>query len=120
MSEPDDLEDVRLDYEHLTHLLSDYENGAVSTADEEIEALRLEIVELEAILTTTIQMPLLDEGTEVWRPVDAFYIAPGVYRIEGRIPDGEVWAFSPGAWVRCEQRQFGDGETRLTAVSKAA
>lgn len=119
MSELDGLEDARMHYEHLTHLLSDYQAGVVPTTPEDIDALRQELRKLEAVLRTQVQMPLLHEGTDVWRPVDAFYIGPSIYRIEGRTPDGEEWAFSTGVRVRCEQRRFDDGATRLTVVAGA-
>lgn len=42
-------------------------------------------------------MPLLNEGTDVWRPVKATLISPDVYRIDGQMPDDEDWAFLPRA-----------------------
>jgi hypothetical protein len=65
----------------------------------------------------TIYMPLLNEGTEAWRPVEASRIAEGTYRIEGQVPDGEEWAFPPGASVRCELKTFTGGEPALVAIS---
>jgi len=53
-------------------------------------------------------MPLLDKGTDVWRPVAAEPVSDATYRILGSIPDipdipdGEQWAFLPGTIVRCE------------------
>jgi hypothetical protein len=41
---------------------------------------------------------LRDEGTDVWRPVDAVLVGPSQYRIvgENRAPDDEHWEFSAG------------------------
>lgn len=64
---------------------------------------------------TTIFMPLLNEGVDVWRPVDATHVSSDTYRIEGAIPDHEDWAFAPGSVVRCERKMLSRGE-RLTAV----
>jgi nitrogen fixation-related uncharacterized protein len=46
-------DDNRMDHEHLIHLLSDYESGALSTTEENLAALRAEIAELEARLGLT-------------------------------------------------------------------
>ena len=63
-----------------------------------------------------IYMPLLNEGTDVWRPVSATPIAGGSFRVEGPVPEGETWAFAPGAIVRCAPRTFDGGERRVAAV----
>jgi hypothetical protein len=65
----------------------------------------------------TIFMLLLDEGVEVWRPVDAVLQADGNYCICGIVPDDECWAFPPGAIVRCELRVFSGGEKGLVAMA---
>ena len=66
-----------------------------------------------------LMMPLLDEGADTWRPVEAE--PEGVaFRIIGRVPDFEIWAFQPGALVICEERTFSDGETGLVPVHLAA
>ena len=67
----------------------------------------------------TIYMPLLNEGTDVWRPVPATQVSAGTYRVEGDMPDDEEWMFAPGSVVRCELRAFNDGEG-LTAVGAAS
>ena len=56
----------------------------------------------------TIYVALLDEGTDVWRPVEAEPEGP-FYRIVGSVPEAETWAFDPGSLVRCEPREFADG-----------
>jgi hypothetical protein len=67
----------------------------------------------------TIYMPLLDEGTEVWRPVEATLVSADTYRVEGSMREEEEWAFAPGTVVRCESRTFSGGKNRLTAVAVA-
>ena len=67
----------------------------------------------------TIYIQLLNEGVDVWRPVDATHLADDRYRIEGDVPDGEDWQFQPGTVVRCDWMTFSDGERGLTATSVA-
>ena len=50
---------------------------------------------------------LLNEGVEVWRPVEAECQEEGVVRLPAEAPDGEQWAFPPGSRVRCEERDVG-------------
>jgi hypothetical protein len=67
-------------------------------------------------LTTTVYVRLLDEGTDVWRPVLATPLGD-MYRLEGPKPDDERWQFEPGALVRCTERRFeGELVDRLVAV----
>lgn len=67
---------------------------------------------------TTIYMPLLNEGTEVWRPVEAMMITDLGYMVTENPPPDEEWAFQPGHILRCEERQM-SGEICLVAVAKA-
>ncbi len=61
---------------------------------------------------------LLDEGTEVWRPVEAFRVSHNVYQLSGNQPEGEEWQFKVGSIVLCEQKKFtGDVVSGLVAVS---
>jgi hypothetical protein len=71
--------------------------------------------------TTTIFVALLDEGVEVWRPVEASQLPNGLFRIESENADSkcETWQFSTGTIVRCEQRNFDDGKSGLVAVQSA-
>ena len=68
---------------------------------------------------TTIYMPLLEEGTDVWRPVEATHLAADLYRVEGAMPADEAWAFMPGAIVRCERTTFIEGKSDFTVVGLA-
>ncbi len=54
----------------------------------------------------TLYVAHLDEGTNVWRPVDAEDLRDGLFRIisENSSPEDERWEFEPGSLVRCEHR----------------
>ena len=67
----------------------------------------------------TIYVSLLDEGTDVWRPVTAVPEAAGVYRITAENPDpaNERWQFATGTRVRCARRRL-NGEEVLVAVDQ--
>ena len=71
----------------------------------------------------TIYVFLLDEGTDVWRPIEAIPVGDGVYRIVSENPDPEAehWQFSTGDLVRCELKSLSEGsdyQNRLVAVEK--
>jgi hypothetical protein len=63
----------------------------------------------------TIYMPLLNEGTDVWRPVDATPLSADTYRVEGEMPNDEQWMFAPGTIVHCKRKMLTEGEG-LTAI----
>jgi hypothetical protein len=67
--------------------------------------------------TETIYIPLLNEGVEVWRPVQGKKVSAFVYRIEteNSDPEDEKWQFSTGTYVRCGLRALSGGE-RLVAI----
>ena len=67
---------------------------------------------------TTIYMPLLNEGTDAWRPVEAVKITELGYMVTENPQPDEQWAFQPGHILRCEERQL-RGESHLIAVAKA-
>jgi hypothetical protein len=53
------------------------------------------------MVTRIVYVELLDEGVEVWRPVEA--VDDGdTFVLPVTAPEGEHWAFSPGSRVRCE------------------
>jgi hypothetical protein len=71
---------------------------------------------------TTVYVRLLDEGTDVWRPVGARALPNGIFLLAE--PDGydrqaETWEFAPHAKVRCAPKRFADGEERMVAVAYA-
>jgi hypothetical protein len=63
-------------------------------------------------------MPLLNEGTDAWRPVEAMRIDGLGYMVTENAPPDEEWAFQPGNILKCEERQL-SGEMKLVAVAKA-
>lgn len=70
---------------------------------------------------TTIFVALMNEGTDVWRPVAAERLSEHRFLIvEACETDDEVWQFPPGSVVRCELREFSGGKSGLTAVELAA
>ena len=69
------------------------------------------------VTDVTVYVQLLDEGVDVWRPVEATPLAHGLYRLTGRRPDGESWAFDTGDVVRCRPRSL-SGDEVLVACQK--
>ncbi len=59
----------------------------------------------------TIYVYLLDEGTDVWRPVEAVHLGDDRYRIMSVKADrsDEHWQFSTGDIVRCSSRVLSGG-----------
>jgi len=63
---------------------------------------------------------LLDEGVDVWRPVDAEPLGDGRFRLIAPLnydPEIETWAFLPGVVVRRLQRNLSEGPA-LVAVEE--
>lgn len=74
----------------------------------------------DELVKVTIYVPLLNEGTEVERPVEASRLLGGdLYYLHGPVPDEEEWAFTPGSVVRCEWKANSQGKPHLTAASFA-
>ena len=67
----------------------------------------------------TIYVALLNEGVDVWRPVEATPLTSDTYRVEGGMDEDEEWEFTPGTIVRCEWKTFSGGERGLTAIRVA-
>lgn len=63
-----------------------------------------------------IYLPLLNEGTDVWRLVEAVHLRDDEYRIVQKQPDGEDWPVACGQIVRCNPHRFADGAVGLVAV----
>lgn len=72
------------------------------------------------VQTTRIFMPLLNEGTDCWCPVNVKEHGEGVFEVLGIIPAGEEWQFAPGERVRCRPKIFADGSTALVAFELVA
>ena len=67
----------------------------------------------------TIYMPLLGEGVDVWRPVEATPVGDHRYRVESTPAEDEEWAFATGSIVRCERRSFSDDDEAMAVVALA-
>jgi hypothetical protein len=67
-----------------------------------------------------IYVALLDEGVEVWRPVQAELVNGDVYRIISQPYDRtiEAWQFEPGERVICKLIASNEGQI-LAAVQRA-
>jgi hypothetical protein len=66
-----------------------------------------------------IYVRLLDEGTEVYRPVAAVRIAPAIYLISAETPydtETESWEFAPGSRVLVVEKTLSEAKV-LVAVS---
>ena len=68
---------------------------------------------------TQIYVSLLDEGVDVWRPVQAEHVHGNVYRIIEQPYDSSIesWQFVPGDEVFCDVIEVHDGRI-LAAISK--
>ena len=60
-------------------------------------------------MTTTIYVKLMDEGTDVWRPVDAKKVSDDLFRLVGKNDESEMWEFPSGSIVRVEKRTLSSG-----------
>ena len=68
----------------------------------------------------TTLVALLDEGTDVWYPVEAEALGNDTYVLTGVNPDPDDlhWQFATGTKVRCEPRTPADGQCELVAVEE--
>jgi hypothetical protein len=70
-----------------------------------------------------VYVRLLDEGTDVWRPVRAKRLPNGTFELgepEDYDPETELWEFLPHARVKCVATNFAGGRKGLVAVARAA
>ena len=68
-----------------------------------------------------VYVRLLDEGTDVWRPVPATALSDGTFRLlepNGYDPNAEKWEFPPLTKVRCVTRKFTGSGEGLVAVAR--
>jgi hypothetical protein len=63
-----------------------------------------------------IHIPLLHEGTDCWRPIEAEHIGTDTYRILGSKPEDEDWPVAAGDLVRRKHRRFVDGSEGLAVI----
>lgn len=65
-----------------------------------------------------VYVRLLDEGTEVWRPVDAERLGATTYRLSERPkPEDETWSFQPGDIVVVELQDAADDHLMAVALA---
>lgn len=70
--------------------------------------------------TVVIHVRLLDEGVDVWRPVNAIRLSESTFQIaEDAAPEGEAWSFQPGDIVVAEHRPTLGADNPLIAVALA-
>ena len=74
----------------------------------------------DIINSMEIYVFLLDEGTDVWRPVQAEKIGDNLFRIVSVNPDpeNEKWQFSTGEIVKCEERSLSNSNKCFVAIEK--
>jgi len=67
-----------------------------------------------------IYIALLDEGVDVWRPVQAERLSGNTYRILSQAYDRRIesWQFEPGDVVLCEMVESSD--RRILAATRKA
>lgn len=71
------------------------------------------------MMSDTIYVRLLGEGTEVFRPVPAERLADSVYVIDPSVRydvANEEWEFPPGSKVRVEERKLSGGRQRVAVA----
>jgi hypothetical protein len=112
-------------YDHAAILEDPAWHEVVSQAErtrQQLLNLVSDAAEKEALTnepTFTIYVTLLDEGTNVWRPVEAVCLGGGLYRIVSTPPRDEHWQFTTGQAVQREPRRFSDREKALVAAAAA-
>ncbi|MGB8490346.1 MAG: hypothetical protein WCE64_04760 [Bacteroidales bacterium] len=64
-----------------------------------------------------IYIKLLEEGTDVYRPVKALKVEEGKFKILDTQPEDELWEFEAGELVLCDYKKL-EGEMLLVAMKK--
>jgi hypothetical protein len=70
-------------------------------------------------MTTTVYVRLLDEGTDVWRPVEADQDGD-LFKLIGPMPDDEHWEFIPGTIVGARAIPLGIPKSTLCRAHRQA
>lgn len=70
--------------------------------------------------SSQIYVYLLEEGIDVWRPVQAAHVRDDVYRIisSNLDPEDEKWQFASGELVCCEERTSPEDGVHLVAFER--
>jgi hypothetical protein len=61
-------------------------------------------------MTTTLYIKLRNEGTDVWRPVEAEAVGANRYRILSLAPEDEIWPAAQNEIVECELKTLSGGD----------
>jgi hypothetical protein len=65
----------------------------------------------------TMYVYLRNEGTDVWRPVQAEQVGPNAFRLLDQEPDDEEWEFPSGSVVTVREKIFSaTGAEGLAAI----
>jgi hypothetical protein len=56
-----------------------------------------------------IYVALVDEGVDVWGPVEATHLEADRFRIVAATPPDERWQFASGQIAQCEPKTLSDG-----------
>jgi hypothetical protein len=75
-------------------------------------------LEMNSTKEIEIFVQLLEEGTEVWRPVIAESLDNNLYKIISINKFDETWEFNTGQTVKCITKSFADGKSGLVAIEK--
>ena len=70
----------------------------------------------------TVYVKLLEEGSDLWRPVSARALPDGTFEllgIDGHEVEDEIWEFPIRSRVICQEKLFPDGESALVAIGLA-
>jgi hypothetical protein len=62
-------------------------------------------------LLLLLYMPMLDEGTDVWRPIAAQPLGHSMAQVCSETPDDESWQYPTGARIVYEERELSGGPT---------
>ena len=68
---------------------------------------------------STIHVKLLNEGTDVYRPVEALFLGNGCYQLKGFDifdPNDEEWEFLPGSVVTATTK---DSDDKLILIASS-
>ena len=65
----------------------------------------------------TIMMPLVGEGPDAMRPVQAIRQREDIYCVIGPMKEGEQWRFPPGSMVRRKSTTMSDGKREMVATA---
>lgn len=69
-------------------------------------------------MPTVIYVKLRNEGTDVWRPVQAEPVTQNVYRVLDQPLDDEDWPVAQNEMVECEHRLLSGHECLVAKASQ--